>query len=240
MLVSAIAAAATFARSYARRNAENTNRITEARTARDLAERARAIARERQESRQRLEQGFARIASDEGRDAIEQLRGLEEEFDALQASLERTSERRSLALIAPLPGLTEEVYRHGMSALSDALELLEAADGTRRERIERELADVEERLARDHYAEATDRSRDEVRRETQRQLLSRLAQSRSRAQDLVFEAERCCGALAEARFELAASRSGDTRVDVGAVVETLQQTIRRVRDVQEEFRRLGH
>ena len=56
----------------------------------------------------------------------------------------------------------------------------------------------------------------------------------------MFEAERCTAALAEARIELASVRAGDTQVDVDAVVETLQRPIRRVRDVQDELRRLGY
>ena len=56
----------------------------------------------------------------------------------------------------------------------------------------------------------------------------------------MFEAERCTAALAEARIELASVRAGDTRVDVDAVVETLEDTIRRVQDVQDELRRLGY
>ena len=70
--------------------------------------------------------------------------------------------------------------------------------------------------------------------------LARHDEARQRARDLTFEAERCTAALAEARIEVASVRAGDRQVDVDAVVETLQASIRRVRDVQDELRRLGY
>jgi hypothetical protein len=127
-----------------------------------------------------------------------------------------------------------------MSALSDALELLEFADGPQRRRLEEELRDIQDRLERDSYSENRERTRDQQRRASRDQLLTRHAESRQRARDLIFEAERCTAALAEARIELASIRAGDTQVDVDAVVETLQETIRRVREVQDELRRLGY
>ena len=48
------------------------------------------------------------------------------------------------------------------------------------------------------------------------------------------------GTVVESRIELGSIRAGDTEVDVDAVVHTLQDTIRCVREVQDEFRRLGH
>jgi hypothetical protein len=102
------------------------------------------------------------------------------------------------------------------------------------------LREIEHRLERDSYPDDRERLRDEHRRASRDQLLARHAESRQRARDLIFEAERCTAALAEARIELASIRAGDTQVDVDAVVETLQETIRRVREVQDELRRLGY
>ena len=169
------------------------------------------------------------------------LDGLGDEFDALAELLRRSRERPSVSMSSLLPDLTEETYRHGMSALSDALELLEFADGAQRRRLEDELAEIEDRLERDAYAD--DRAQAARRAAAARrieQLLARHDEARQRARDLMFEAERCTAALAEARIELASVRAGDTQVDVDAVVETLQETIRRVRDVQDELRRLGY
>ena len=129
----------------------------------------------------------------------------------------------------------------GMSALSDALELLRvrrrfATSPPRRD----ELEDIEERLEHETYVDERTREHDEQRRASHRQLLARHDEARQRARDLFFEAERCTAALAEARIEVASVRAGDTQVDIDAVVQTLQSTIRRIRDVQDELRKLGY
>ena len=166
--------------------------------------------------------------------------GLGDEFDALAELLQRTRERPSVSLSSLVPDLAEETYRHGMSALSDALELLEFADGPQRRRLEAELAEIEDRLERDTYADDRARRGRAAAADPRRSCIARHDEARQRARDLMFEAERCTAALAEARIELASVRAGDTQVDVDAVVETLQETIRRVRDVQDELRRLGY
>ena len=151
------------------------------------------------------------------------LAGLGDEFDAIAKLLRRNRDRPSASLSSSLlPDLTEETYRHGMSALSDALELLEFADGRQRRRLEGELAEIEDRLGRDTHADERAKARDEQRRASHRRLLARHDEARQRARDLMFEAERCTAALAEARIELASVRAGDRQVDVEAVVETLR------------------
>ena len=59
-----------------------------------------------------------------------------------------------------------------MSALSDALELLEVADGPQRRRLEEELAEIEDRLELDAYPDERARARDEQRRPSHRQLIA--------------------------------------------------------------------
>jgi hypothetical protein len=127
-----------------------------------------------------------------------------------------------------------------MSALSDALRLLESADGPPRHRLEGELEEIEHRLAEGQYEDDGAREHDEQRLTSKRALLTRHGQARQRARDLIFEAERCASALAEARIELASVRADDTQLDADAVTQTLQETIRRVREVQDELRRLGY
>jgi hypothetical protein len=225
---------------YSRGHAEQQARIDVERSQREAALRALEVARDRADTRRRLEQGFARITSDDGDEACGVLAGLGDEFDAIATLLQRSADRPSVSLSSLLPDLAEETYRHGMSALSDVLELLEFADGPQHRRLEGELAEIDDRLQRDSYTDERARSRDEQRQATHRQLLARHDESRQRAHDLIFEAERCTAALAEARIELASVRAGDTQVDVDAVVETLESSIRRVRDVQDELRRLGY
>jgi hypothetical protein len=242
LALGAVAFTGCFAWHYSSGYAAEQKQIEDERHQREADARALAVARERAETRHRLEQGFARITSDDGDEGARRLTGLSDEFDATTMLLRRTLDRPSASLssFSLLPDLTEETYRHGMSALSDALELLEFADGPQRRRLEGELAEIEDRLARDTHADERARDRDEQRQASHRRLLGRHDEARQRARDLTFEAERCTTALADARMQLASVRAGDRPVDVDAVVEPLQASIQRVRDVQDELRRLGY
>jgi serine/threonine-protein kinase len=206
---------------------------------RDAEEDALNRARERAETRRRLQQGFSLITSEAGDQGETVLAGLGDEFDAIAMLLERSTGQTSASLTV-VPNLTEEAYRHGMSALSRALELLEIADGPQRRRIEGELAEIDDRLERDAHADERAKARDDERQADRRRLLGRLDDTRGRAGDLMYEAERCATALAVTRLEIASLRADDTHGAVGAVVETLETAIQRVRDVQDELRRLGY
>ena len=188
--------------------------------------------------RVRLVTGFARVGSEGAREGARVLKTLAAEHDAVAELLPRVVARTPTTLPTYLPDLAEDTYVHGISALADALELLEFADGPQRQRLQDELDEVEARLDRSHVDDRT-RSRDEDRRASHRRLLARHDQARQRAHDLVFEAERCTTALAETRVELASVRADDTEIDADGVVQTLQDTIQRVRDVQDAMRMLG-
>ena len=235
-----LASMASFGWRYTSGYTEEQARIFEGQRKREIEAVAHAVARERAESRHRLEVEFARLDSVDARECGRVLATLGGEFDAIAELLQRGGGRLSVSMSSLLPNLSDETYRHGMSALSDALELFESADGAQRWRLEDELVEIEERLARNLPADERARIRDEQRLASHRQLLTRHEESRQRARDLMFEAERCTAAIAEAHIELASLRAGDTQVDVDAVVQALQETIRRVREVQDEFRRLGH
>lgn len=215
-------------------------KLTEAALELELVERERVIAEERAASRRRLAAGFAALRTESGDEGTHVLNNLADQFDAIDGLARKGRDRESAPLPTVIPHLAEEAYRHGMSALSDALELVETAEGPARRRLQNDLDDVEERLASDRYTDDRRRERDERRLVTHRQLLARHDDSLHRAQELMFEAERCTVALTEAHLELASLRAGNTQVDVDAIVETLQHTIRRVREVQDEFRRLGY
>jgi hypothetical protein len=240
LVLATLVCVASFVWQYARGYSERQRLIADETHEREAAARARDVMRERAESRRRIELEFARVASAEGRQGESVLAALCDEFESITELLERHDERPTISLSPLIPDLAEETYRHGMSALSDALELFEFADGPSRRRLEAELREIEERLERDGSHDDRARERDEQRRTSHRQLLARHDEGRQRARDLMFEAERCTSALAETRIELASVRAGDTRVNVDAVVQTLQETIHRVRDVQDELRRLGY
>jgi hypothetical protein len=217
----------------ARQRAELTARAQE-RAARDEAA---AVELERATVRQRLGEGFDALDSIDGEKARLVLDGLGSGYDELRGRMERDHESWTAGAGLRIPSLLNDTYRHGISALSDALELLESGEGPRIRRLEDEVADIEDRLSR-ATDDAAERIRDEHRLKSNRQLLERRRQTIERARELIFQAERCSGAISEARFELATVRVSGTQVVVDTVVQSLEDTIQRVRRIQDEVRRL--
>ena len=206
----------------------------------ELAEAEAARTREAQvsELRRTLAQGFARIGIDDGSRSVE---GLTAEFDAVLDSLRHDLEGSPVSFTHILPGLAEETYRRGLSALSDALALLEVAEGPERLRLGQELEDITERLEHQSSKSGCPRSdRDEQRKASHQLRLAALDELRQRADELLFEGERCEATLHQARIELASVRAGNADRTVDSVIETLQENIRRVREVQEELRKLHY
>ena len=186
--------------------------------------------------RRALGRGFSRIGSADGSRVLD---GLTHEWDAVSALLQRSTDAASLVTSSLLPGLAEETYRSGLSTLSKALELLEVADGPERRRLEREVAAITER-SEDPSGDARERERDEQRKVSHEKRLAALDELHQHGRELLFEAERCEATLHQARIELTSMRAGSAQVSVDVVVQTLEENIRRVREVQDEMRRLGY
>lgn len=243
-LVAFVAGASVAAVSFVRRIsggiAADRAELEAERVRRETDARRRAVEQERVEARRRLADGFSRVTSEESADAADALVALGAAFDAVVDQVRRTGERDAVLVSTLLPDLVEETYGHGVSALSDALELLEFGESAQRRRMAAELDEIGQRLALDRYDDERARSRDEERAALHRQLLARHDEARRRARELVFEAERCADALAEAHIELASLSTGQTRAAADGVAGRLQDTIRSVRDVQDELRRLGY
>ncbi len=194
---------------------------------------------ERAVSRARLETRIAQLEPEVAGNGRRLLEGLGDEFEAISDLLRRDAGvPANLSVV--LPDLAEQTYQHGVSAVSDAVELFQFADGQQHRRLLIELRDVEQRLAWGRHTDDVERLRDEQRRDSRRELLGRHAEAHQRAGDLMFEAERCVAALAEARVELASPRNDEVQVDASPVIHTLQATIHHVREVQDELRRLGY
>ena len=109
------------------------------------------VASERVETRHRLEAGFARIVSGDGREGGEVLDGLGRRVRCHQPSCSSAAESgQSISLSSLLPDLAQETYRHGDErTLGRGSSSLEFADGPQRRRLEAELAEIEDRLERD-------------------------------------------------------------------------------------------
>jgi hypothetical protein len=236
LILSAVAMVGSFAWRYtvgygeeeAKKEIEKVERDAEA----AALERLRTIAKQRGE----LEEGFARIGSDAGSRV---LHDLTEEFAALETSLQE-HEESAFSLAHILPSLVDDTYQRGLSVLLDALDLLERSESPRRRRLEYELDDINDRLQNDDYDDARERARDERRKLANEDTLAALDRARETARDLLFQAETCETALHRANIELASVRAGAAQVSVDSVIQTLEENIQRVREVQDELRKFQY
>jgi hypothetical protein len=199
-------------------------------------EEARQRRREQmRERRAELERGFARLSASA---AISTLHGLSEEFDAIDAVVERRRGSSVSTFSHVLPGLAENAYLAGLGVLTEALGKLEDSEGPRRQRLEREHESL--RASLEDPENDVERERNERRLELREQMLASLDRERDEASDLLVEAERCEATLQQARIELASAASGTEQVSIDAVIASLEETIAQARRVQDEFRKSAY
>jgi class 3 adenylate cyclase len=237
LVVSAAASVACFAWRYSIGYGEAAARREHERYEREEAEATRRRIAEMAQQHRDLAAGLTRVGSDDGSRV---LAGLTNEFDAISQSLRESGSDGALSFVHVLPGLAEETYLTGLSVLTQALGLLEVSESSRRRRIELELLDITDRLDDPSRTDERERDRDERRKASYEETLAALDDARNGAGDLLLEAERCENTLYRTRVELAALKAGRAHVSVDSVIATLQENIRRVREVQEELRRLQY
>ena len=238
LVVSGIVAIASFVWRYVFRYAEEY--AGRARELMDMLDRERAGLEKAELRRlhEALDDGFSRVGSAEGLTALS---GLVGEYEHLQPALRRRRDTDPLAM-AHVPALADETYRRGLSTLSDALELMKAAGTPGRERLERELAELE----KESEASKVDENQAErlkikfATRASHLHRLDMLDQLGLRADQLLYQAHRCEASLYGTRIELASIRTGRSVTSVDLVIEALQGTINQVKEVQKEIKRLGY
>ena len=194
--------------------------------------------REIERLRDTLESGFAGLNRTEGLKALEQLNHV---YDGLQPVLESQTVTDPMS-VAHIPTLAEETYRQGLSVLSDALELTVAGSAPGRERLEREVADLEKEIkeAKEGGGHAEPLRIKEASLSSHRQRLDMLDQLQLLVDQLLFQAERCEASLHRTRIEVAAIRTGSSETNVDSVIQALQTTIHQTKEVQEEMKKLGY
>jgi hypothetical protein len=133
-----------------------------------------------------------------------------------------------------------DTYITGLSVLNQALGLFEVSEGARRLRLDRELADVTARLDDPANTDERERERDELRKRTHEEALAELDRARNAARDALLEAERCEDTLHRARVALVSVDAGHSQLSAESVIETLRESIRRAREVQDELRKLQY
>ena len=202
---------------------------------RELARLEQAELRQLHEA---LDDGFSRAGSAEG---LKALSGLVGEYEHLQPALRRQRDTDPLSM-SHVPGLADETYRQGLSVLSDAVELMNAAQTPGRERLEREIAEMEREIEASKVDE-NQAERLKIKSDTRashQHRLDMLDQLGLRVDQLLYQAHRCEASLHGTRIELASIRTGSSETSVDSVIEALQGTIDQVKEVQKELKRLGY
>ena len=185
-----------------------------------------------------LSLGFGLINSTKGSTVLESLTS---EYDQLQASLERQRFDDPLSL-SLLRSLGSEGYRRGLMVLSDALELMNTVQPAAREQTERALTGIEKEIeaAKGGGSQEGWRQIKEGRMDHFRTRLKTIDRLLLRADQLLFQAERCESSLHHTRMEIAGIRTGSSETGVDSAIQALKGTIHQVKEAQEELKRLGY
>jgi hypothetical protein len=191
------------------------------------------------ELRETLRSGFSSVGSPAGKKTLE---GLSDQYEQLQTALhqQRASDPLSISVI---PALAAETYRRGLGVLSDTLDLMNVIRTPGRTKLESEVVDVEDEieLLREQGGGQEERLRlKQERLESLRDRLSTLDKHELCADQLLYQAQRCEASLHNTRIQLATIRAGSTKTNVDSVVKALQERIDQVKEVQEEFNKLGY
>jgi hypothetical protein len=235
--ISLVVAVASFIWRYAARYSDEYARVERQLWEVEERERERSEERKTQSLQLTLERGFADAASAAGRRALDEL---EREYSQLRPALDARREEDPLS-VARLPALAAETYRRGLSVLADALELTEAMQGSGRERLQAEIAQLEREAT--SCREWPPAGRIEIREATlvsHRERIALLDQLQLHVDQLLHQAGRCEASMHRTRIELAAIRTGSSETGVNNVVEALRGTIEQAKEVQLKLKRLGY
>ena len=185
-----------------------------------------------------LGKGFFSLSSSEG---LESLSGIINEYEGLQTALSQQLATDPLS-VSILPGLAEETYRLGLRALSDALELMKLYRAPEREKLQNEISELESDLQILIRSPGQDALIDLKKKSLafDRKRLEMLNQLQLRIAELLFHARRCEITLQSTRIEIAAIRAGSSKTRVDSAIETLQERINQMKEVQDELQKLGY
>lgn len=168
------------------------------------------------------------------------LRRLSNEYDRLREA-SRSSDESPLS--APhITSLVDETYRRGLSVLGSAVELARAISAPSRSEVEQDVTRLETEIS---AALTSDQSPERLllKEETlamQKRQLQELDRMQLHIEELLFQARRCELSLNHARIELAAIKTGSSHSGLNTVIEALEGTVRRAKEVQEELKNLGY
>jgi hypothetical protein len=238
LLAGAVAVAVvSFARQYSMGYEEEVARRERERLEREDAEAAHRRAEAMGKRRRELEAELGSLSDPTSRRRLD---ALTQEYAAIERELTRRHGGELTSYAYVIPDLAAQTYMAGLSVLTQTLGLLEESASSRRRRLEVELLEVSDWLDDPQNTDEKERHRREGRLRLYEQALSQQDEAQDGACDALLEVERCEHTLHDARVQLASMRAGGASDSAESVIETLEANIRRVREVQDELRKLQH
>ncbi len=237
LITSLIAAACSFFWIYSIRHDLEYAKIVQGIMALQGQETGEAGQAEIKKIRETLQAGFSGIEFGAG---LKALSDLHHEYNQLQIVMKRQDGTLSMS-VSHIPGLAEETYREGLNVLENGVQLSLAIRTLNKGMLEKEIVEIDkelEILRKDKGQESRVNLREEMVA-SHRERLEMINQQQLRADELLFQCDRCEASLSRTRIELASLQAGNSETSVSAVTESLQRTIDRAKEVQEELKRLG-
>jgi len=187
--------------------------------------------------REALQLRLARLNSADG---LKALLGLVREYGQLMAMLAHHPDASSLT-VAQTTALAEEAYRRALNVLGTALDLIPATDEPQQERLERDIAELEAKIATAHgdnqQAERLPQLQDRLA-SNQKQLETDRRQ-RLRLEQLLNQCHHIEVSLDQTRNELALLKADSAESRVSGVTQPLSRVIDQAKEVQEELKQSG-
>lgn len=230
-------AVVSFVRQYSMGYEEEEARRELEQIGREEAEAARRRADDMRTRRRELEAELSALSDPSSRRGLD---ALTQEFEAVERELSRERDGAMTSYAHVIPDLAAQTYMAGLSVLNQALGLLEESASPRRQRLEAQLLEVSDWLADPGNVDGSERHRREDRLHLYEHALTRLDEAQDGARDALLEVERCEHTLHDARLQLAAMRAGGASDSAESVIATLEANIQRVREVQDELRKLQY
>ncbi len=184
-----------------------------------------------------LEAGFSEVNAAEG---LNILRSLDQEYRFVRLIL-KSGKEIDLLSIANLDSMVKETYFRGLSVLEDVLELERAIRFTDQAQLESEIAALQKKAAAAGALPSQQNRVDKIneRIASNQERLRSVSDLQQRVEELLYQARRCEASLGKARIELVALKADTSETGVSTVIETLNKTIGRAREVQEELKKMG-
>jgi hypothetical protein len=174
-------------------------------------------------------------------DGLNALTDLVQEYQKILQVVEYKKEIDPLALVH-IPALVEETFLQGLSVLSDVLELSKIIHKPDIDNLEKKLKATENEIKslRQHKAKSSLLRIKIASADSYKERLDMINQQALRHDTLLYQYTSCEASLHKTRVELTALKTENSERSIGAVSETLRQTIKQAQEIQEEFKRLSH